>query len=681
MELCIKSSNFNKKKLRKSIVIIIAAYVIFLLISFGIYQYQSIFSSEKILSENIPAEKPIGEIISETQILQTIPVNTNITEIELLAATYARENAGSLEIRVVGAQSGLQYADFLINVAQMQDNSYVSIPLEELATRDKDSLINVLITSNSVSGSAVTFWQSSQDIVPNASLTLNGEQVQGDLVYQVALITEQPPYWNMGKLIMLAIIALVVLSYPSYIKPLLQRFARSKSETSLYMILFLLGLIILFFRSAYNFTVPSMYAEDGVWSASIINNGLLDTLLHARGDYLVLGNVLLLQLALGLNELFLGYNINYLPVFVAVVQYLFFSGCAVLPVWCFKRDMSKYMRLILWLLIMLVPVGTTGYEIWGKISNTGFMFYFIASCLLFRRIFHRNHNSRPSIVLGDIMLFLCCGTHEGAYVLVAAGFVLDVVLQIPELRIQECKVKYWISKFSNQMWLVLGICCAVIAAYDLFVLRGVQDYGGIEGNTNNIIELWGRLALFYGTSLFYEWLNNGVVVVIFLVMTGWFLFTFWKIRKERMDVIKLTFCLLVALFYCLIAFVARFDVLSSELSDYSTTVWDRFYYAINISCLIPFIMSLSLIYRKGERLIRFIVATALTFLILLPIADYSKTFPYDNPQISGAHVVSFSERLNAAEYDTVSGLYTINIEPDGWTVQLPEKYITASRAS
>ena len=182
MELCIKSSNFNKKKLRKSIVIIIAAYVIFLLISFGIYQYQSIFSSEKILSENIPAEKPIGEIISETQILQTIPVNTNITEIELLAATYARENAGSLEIRVVGAQSGLQYADFLINVAQMQDNSYVSIPLEELATRDKDSLINVLITSNSVSGSAVTFWQSSQDIVPNASLTLNGEQVRKRLI-------------------------------------------------------------------------------------------------------------------------------------------------------------------------------------------------------------------------------------------------------------------------------------------------------------------------------------------------------------------------------------------------------------------------------------------------------------------------------------------------------------------
>ena len=148
-----------------------------------------------------------------------------------------------------------------------------------------------------------------------------------------------------------------------------------------------------------------------------------------------------------------------------------------------------------------------------------------------------------------------------------------------------------------------------------------------------------------------------------------------------MDVIKLTFCLLVALFYCLIAFVARFDVLSSELSDYSTTVWDRFYYAINISCLIPFIMSLSLIYRKGERLIRFIVATALTFLILLPIADYSRIFPYDNAQTSAVHVVPFSERLRDTEFDATSGLYTINIDFDGLTMQLPEKYIAASLAS
>lgn len=675
------SGSINYKRIRCSIYAIIILYIIYLIASFTFYRYKQtdIFNGGTVTS--IAAEVPVGEISEGTEIIQTIPIQTNISELKLMFATYARENAGEIKIEITGQPSGTVYAQSVFDASEMIDNSFVTVPFQQTAYRNQENLLSVRITSNSEPGQGVTIWSSNQNAVDGASLTVNGTQMPGDLVYTIVSEVEMPPYWSIEKLFVLLGIAVLVCAYPRFIKPCLQRFAVEEKECMLYCALFLLGLIILFFRSAYNFMVPSMYAEDGVWSASIINNGLLDTLLHARGDYLVLGNVLLLQLALGLNELFLGYNINYLPVFVAVVQYLFFSGCAVLPVWCFKRDMSKYMRLILWLLIMLVPVGTTGYEIWGKICNTGFMFYFIASCLLFRRIFHRNHNSRPSIVLGDIMLFLCCGTHEGAYVLVAAGFVLDVVLQIPELRTQEHKVKYWLSKFSNQMWLVLGICCAVIAAYDLFVLRGVQDYGGIEGNTNNIIELWGRLALFYGTSLFYEWLNNGMVVVIFLVMTGWFLFTFWKIRKEKMDVIKLTFCLLVALFYCLIAFVARFDVLSSGLSDYSTTVWDRFYYAINISCLIPFIMSLSLIYRKGECLIRFIVATALTFLILLPVADYSKTFPYDNPQISGAHVVSFSERLNAAEYDTVSGLYTINIEPDGWTVQLPEKYITASRAS
>ena len=502
----------------------------------------------------------------------------------------------------------------------------------------------------------------------------------GDLVYTVESSVEMPPYWGITKFIVLLGITAIVFAYSLFIKPSLQCFCSEKREGGLYFALFLAGLIILFFRSAYNFIVPSMYAEDGVWLASIINNGLLDTLLHARGDYLVLGNVLLLQLALSLNELFLGYNISYLPVFVAIVQYLFFCGCAVLPVWCFKRDMPKYMRILLWLLIMLVPVGVTGHEIWGKILNTGFMFYFIAFCLLFRRIFHRNQNSRISIVLGDIMLFLCCGTHEGAYVLVAAGFVLDVLLQIPELRTQEHKVKYWLSKFSNRMWLVLGMCCAVIAAYDLFALRTISDYG-VEWKNGSIIELLGRLALFYVTFICYQWLNNKIIVGIFLAAAGWFLFVFWKIRKERTNVIKLAFCLSVALFYCLIAFVARGEVLSSGLSDYSTTASDRFYYAINISCLIPVFMSLSLVCKKDTYFARPIAVAALTFLVLLPVVDYSSTFPYDNPQTSVVHVIPFSERIRAAEYDASSGLYTIKIDPDGWTMQVPEKYITASLMS
>ena len=69
-----------------------------------------------------------------------------------------------------------------------------------------------------------------------------------------------------------------------------------------YFILFLLGLFIVFLRSAYNIIVPSIYAEDGSWTSLFIQKGLLYTLLHARPDYFVSGNILGLYTAYILNK-------------------------------------------------------------------------------------------------------------------------------------------------------------------------------------------------------------------------------------------------------------------------------------------------------------------------------------------------------------------------------------------
>ena len=64
-----------------------------------------------------------------------------------------------------------------------------------------------------------------------------------------------------------------------------------------YIILFLLGIFLLFCRNAYNFMMPTMYAEDGYWFGRILTSGTWDTLLHARIDFFVAIPVLLLKLA------------------------------------------------------------------------------------------------------------------------------------------------------------------------------------------------------------------------------------------------------------------------------------------------------------------------------------------------------------------------------------------------
>ena len=153
---------------------------------------------------------------------------------------------------------------------------------------------------------------------------------------------------------------------------------KKKDDWKECLILFLIGLIILFFRSAYTIIVPSLYAEDGAWISYILNNGFIQAVFHVRPDYLVSGNIILLGIALLLNTIFCGENLNYLPHFTTLVHYIFFSLTALLPYVCFKGTIRKSLRLLTWLCILLVPLGNSGVEIFGKILNVGYLFFFIA---------------------------------------------------------------------------------------------------------------------------------------------------------------------------------------------------------------------------------------------------------------------------------------------------------------
>ena len=55
-----------------------------------------------------------------------------------------------------------------------------------------------------------------------------------------------------------------------------------------FIFLFVLGIVILYCRNAYNLKNPIMYAEDGVWFSDIMKNGLGWSIVNSRSDYFVL---------------------------------------------------------------------------------------------------------------------------------------------------------------------------------------------------------------------------------------------------------------------------------------------------------------------------------------------------------------------------------------------------------
>lgn len=670
---------FAKTKFVQLVIIVLILLILDGLLSYNSFLYNHSISANQIAS-SIPAEEPIGEIVEGITIVQEIPVQKDISNISVLFATYGRINKGDLFVEIVGKESGLIYGKQKYDVSTFSDNSFVTIPFDVMASSQDDSTLYLQITSDSQPGSAITAWKSKQSTSNNlTSLKINDALISGELVYTV-FEQEVFEYWSGERIIHILFIIFLVIIYFAFVESSLHNFNKNNNNFYLYIVLFLLGLIILFFRSAYNFLVPSLYTEDGIWSASIINDGIFHTLVYARSDYFVFGNVLLLQIALSINGLFHGDSILYLPVYIACVQYAFYSLTALLPIWCFRFDFPKYIRIIFWFLIILVPtVGMSGYEIWGKISNVGYLFYFIALCLLYNRIFNGSKNTKLAIVITDIILFISCGTHEGVYVLVLVGFILDAILQMKEISAEGfvLKIKKWLSIFRNKSWIVLGVFYSIIAIFDLFFLTASQNYH-VAANQSSIIELWARFVLFYFIFPFYNLLNNQVVITLFIIIMCLLVFTFYKTKLSDKDTYRFVFCIFGSLFYCVIAFIARFDIMTSILNDYSLSSLDRFFYAINITCLVPMFYWLSILLKKGTERCKFIVNVVLLFLIFALCINYKSLFPYDNAQTEVTHKIPFSQRLEEAEFDSNSNLYKVDIDFEGWSIQLPEETILAS---
>lgn len=455
---------------------------------------------------------------------------------------------------------------------------------------------------------------------------------------------------------------------------------KAKSQWQEYTILFLLGLIVIFLRSAYTVVVPTLYTEDGVWTGVILEKGFFYSLFNVRPDYLVSGNIILLGLSLLLNTVFCGKDLTYYPYCVTAVQYLFYSAVALLPYVCFKDVLRKSLRLFLWGMTILVPLGMSGFEVFGKISNIGFLCYNITFYLLFFRITRRDDLGKITVLIIDTVLLICCATHPGCYVLVGLGFVIDVCLQYQQIRQATFfqTLRAALCRFSNISWILLGCSCCILFGYDLFVLTSNPYEAMATQEVPLSIEFLARGLIFYFIYPMYHHLNDKVVIVIFAILFGYYLLGFlvrsidFKLKRY------LAVSLLVWLFYFLITAIARKWMLVPILQNYTTTYADRYYYGINILSLFPFVITLEIILRRQKKFSKVVSYFILLYMLALPIADIKQVFRNDTDPITWTHIVSFEDRLKQANYDSDTDKYIVPIDSEPLTMQLPRDYYLAS---
>lgn len=182
-----------------------------------------------------------------------------------------------------------------------------------------------------------------------------------------------------------------------------------------------LGTVILFARSPAAYMSPLLFAEDWHWTSLVETRGVVHTALHARGDYAVLGNALLLGaasvVARGLCD-----DVFALPRCLAVTSYAFFAASFSLPVLLLRRQLGLGFCWAAWLLACTLPLGVetwSGFEILGRAVNVGFVFLFIAFVLLWHRATAVRSFAQALPV--DAGLFICTATNPICIPMLAAA--------------------------------------------------------------------------------------------------------------------------------------------------------------------------------------------------------------------------------------------------------------------
>lgn len=448
-----------------------------------------------------------------------------------------------------------------------------------------------------------------------------------------------------------------------------------------YLCLFLIGIIILFLRSAHTLTMPHIYTEDGSWSGMIWQNGFLRTLFNARADYLVFGNVILLKMAQIFNDIFFGDNLSYYPLLISIISYCFFSLLALTPVIYLKKVLVKPVRIFIWLLILLLPLGDTSYEIIGRISNVGYAVYFIVYCLLVWRKLNSQTAKKYNLVIVDGLIFIACATNPICIPLVVVAFLIDIISEYrknsKESFVQGTKKV--INKFYFKSW-ISNILLITISFIYIFIRMLKKDIpvnsSGEVINFSETIEFLARNILFNFVYPIYYKLTNKIVIMLLVILIASLIFIYRYLHKTEKKFFISAVC--ATIFLISTMFITR-PGLTNLLNNYTTTFPDRYFYGQNLMMLIIISIPISEAFRAGKnKVYRNSVWALAVSLVFLYIFQANYIFEFTSPRMD-LPSKNFKTKIEEAFVRGSEGDgYTVEIEFAGWDMWVPKEKIFAT---
>lgn len=443
------------------------------------------------------------------------------------------------------------------------------------------------------------------------------------------------------------------------------------------------GLLILYLRNAHSIFVPMLYAEDGTWSAELINRGFFDVLFNVRPDYFVFGNVLLLTLAKFSNTLFFGHNLTFLPHLISLYSMLFYTVLAMAPIILLRGVLRIEARLLLWLLILLVPLGDSSYEVLGRLNNIGHALLFFVFCLLIWRRYYSQDASRKQIIATDVTLFVCANTNPLCYPLIGIFFGIDAWQHWNSSG--RPTVHFWgkqyLSAFSARSALILLAMLFFMGLWILVRVSGETSPMAGKIVIPNIPEMIAARTLLYPIIFpFYSHFNNGASVLLLLIVIVVLFLLTKDIQREKFTYVSAAIVLATGV---AITIVSRPE-LTEILDHYRTTFPDRYYFGLTLFVYLVIASALSVGFSTNIYNWRRMGANTLAGgLVALYAGNGAFLFEFSDPRFSYLPKVTFLDEVKTsyrkgASEDTHEIAYKVAIHPTPVSIFLPQHYITAT---
>lgn len=426
--------------------------------------------------------------------------------------------------------------------------------------------------------------------------------------------------------------------------------------------LFITGILILAARNPDPILNPIVYAEDGTWTGQGLSNGWVYAIFNARHDYFVFLNIALLFFSTKISLLATGSPIEILPESIAITSLAFFSAVATAVFAATNKIAPIVFRLALYLLLLLIPLGTTQNEIIGRILQVGFYIPIISVLLLH---FRENFPSKSQKYAIDFSLLLCAATNPVIFPLVALYLFRDF---LKDYNFRAC------VKRNQTLVIPFFLLLAVL-------LPRMGGDGGIPGKfvISNFIEaIIARPIAYPFVFPWYGQLSDGLSLVFFSIWLCLILFSY-SISKNPTARFLMLLLVATVVVYDLATILMR-PGLTGFLSNYQKTFPDRYFMGLNALTIFLTIFALAQI--SITKNIGYKVFSYFTLAIIIAIyaSHPLDIFEKHASKLPLKGQFTFSEQVCLSEEIIDSSISLIQIYPNlpNWKMAVPNKLIDKS---